>query len=135
MKLLHKILFWSHLIAGVIAGTVIFLMSATGVLLMYEHQIVEYAERDVREITAPGGTARRLDLDDLVARVRAQNRDARPTGVVLRNEPTASVAVSFGRDGATYVNPYTGAVLGKGSKLQSWFNDVTDWHRWLGREG
>jgi uncharacterized iron-regulated membrane protein len=25
--------------------------------------------------------------------------------------------------------------LGKGSKLQSWFNDVTDWHRWLGREG
>jgi uncharacterized iron-regulated membrane protein len=135
MKLLHKILFWSHLIAGVIAGTVIFLMSATGVLLMYEHQIVEYAERDGREITAPGGTARRLDLDDLVARVRAQNRDARPTGVVLRNEPTASVAVSFGRDGATYVNPYTGAVLGKGSKLQSWFNDVTDWHRWLGREG
>jgi hypothetical protein len=61
MKLLHKILFWSHLIAGVIAGTVIFLMSATGVLLMYEHQIVEYAERDGREITAPGGTARRLD--------------------------------------------------------------------------
>jgi predicted cobalt transporter CbtA len=43
MKLLHKIIFWSHLLAGVIAGVVIFIMSATGVILMYEHQMVEYA--------------------------------------------------------------------------------------------
>ncbi len=45
MKLLHKIIFWSHLLAGVIGGTVIFIMSATGVILMYERQLVEYAER------------------------------------------------------------------------------------------
>ena len=34
MKLLHKIVFWSHLLAGIIAGVVIFIMSATGVILM-----------------------------------------------------------------------------------------------------
>ena len=44
MKLLHKIIFWSHLLAGVIGGAVIFIMSATGVILMYERQLVEYAE-------------------------------------------------------------------------------------------
>ncbi|HEX2229333.1 MAG TPA: PepSY domain-containing protein [Candidatus Binatia bacterium] len=135
MKLLHKVIFWSHLLAGIIGGVVIFIMSATGFILMYEHQLVEWAERDVREITAPSAAARRLGLDDLVARAHAQNPDARPTGVVLRNEPTASVAVGFGRDGATYVNPYTGEVLGKGSKLDAWFHDVIDWHRWLGAEG
>ena len=34
MKLLHKIIFWSHLLAGIISGVVIFIMSATGVILM-----------------------------------------------------------------------------------------------------
>jgi uncharacterized iron-regulated membrane protein/flavodoxin len=135
MKLLHKIIFWSHLLAGVIGGGVIFIMSATGVILMYEHQLVEYAERDVREVLPPGGGARRMSLDELVAKARAQNPEARPTGVVLRNEPTASVAVGFGREGATYVNPYTGAVLGSGSKLHNWFHAVIDWHRWLATEG
>ena len=43
MKLLLKIIFWSHLIAGLVAAAVIFLMSATGLILMYEHQLVEYA--------------------------------------------------------------------------------------------
>ena len=134
MKLLHKIIFWSHLIAGIVAGAVIFLMSATGVILMYEHQLVEYAERDVRDVVPPAGAAR-LSLDEIVAKARAQNPDARPTGLVLRNQATASVAVGFGREGAVYVNPYNGAVLGRGSKLHDWFHDVIDWHRWLGREG
>lgn len=134
MKLLQKILFWSHLIAGVVGGAVIFLMSATGVVLMYEHQMVEYAERDLREV-APPAAAAKLSLDEIVAKARAQNPESRPTGIVLRNEPTASVAVSFGRDGAVYVNPYTGAFLGRESKLHDWFHAVIDWHRWLGREG
>ena len=105
MKLLHKIIFWSHLLAGVIAGVVIFIMSATGVILMYEHQLVEFAERDVRQVVPPAG-AQRLSLDELIAKARAQNPDTPPSGVVLRNETTAAVAVGFGREGATYVNPY-----------------------------
>ena len=62
MKLLHKIIFGSHLIAGMVAGAVIFLMSATGVILMYENQLVEYAERDVRDVVPAVGAAR-LSLD------------------------------------------------------------------------
>jgi uncharacterized iron-regulated membrane protein len=62
MKLLHKIIFWSHLLAGLIGGLVIFIMSATGVILMYEHQMVEYAERHVREVVPPSGNAPRQHL-------------------------------------------------------------------------
>jgi uncharacterized iron-regulated membrane protein len=97
--------------------------------------MVEYAERDVREVVPPDTNPAHLSLDEIVANARAQNPLLRPTGVVLRNEPTASVAVSFGRDGAVYIDPYTGTVLGKESKLHDWFNIVTDWHRWLGQEG
>src|SRR6185295_17752622 len=135
MKLPHKIIFWSHLLAGGIAGGVIFIMSATGFIVMYERQLVEFAERDMRPITAPGTGAQRLSLDELVAKVREQNPKTQVTGIVLRNEPTASVAVGFGRDGANYVNPYTGAVLGGESKLHDWFHDVIEWHRWFGTEG
>jgi uncharacterized iron-regulated membrane protein/flavodoxin len=76
-----------------------------------------------------------LSLDDLIANAREQNPGVQVTGVVLRKDSTASVAVGFGPDGTTYVSPYTGAVLGKGSKLHDWFHDVIDWHRWLGMEG
>jgi uncharacterized iron-regulated membrane protein/flavodoxin len=134
MKLFHKTIFWSHLLAGLVAGSVIFIMSATGVILMYERQMVEYAERDVREITVPAG-ATKLSLDQVIATARAQNPNAEPTGMVLRNDPTASVAVGFGREGVFYVNPYSGAGLGESSKLHGWFHDVIDWHRWLGMEG
>lgn len=135
MKVFHKIIFWSHLLAGVVAGAIIFLMSLTGFVLMYEHQLVEYAERDVRVVAPPAVDPRRLGLDELVARARKQNSGAQPTSVVLRSDPAAAIAVGFGRDGAVYVNPYSGAVLGKGSKLHDWFHDVVDWHRWLGMEG
>jgi uncharacterized iron-regulated membrane protein/flavodoxin len=135
MKLLHKIIFWSHLLAGAIGGVVILIMSATGFILMYEHQLVEYAERDVRMVVPPGPVARRIGLDELVLKARAQNHGAHPTAIVLRNDPAASVAVGFGREGAVYVDPYNGAVLGTGSKLHDWFHDVIDWHRWLAMEG
>jgi uncharacterized iron-regulated membrane protein/flavodoxin len=135
MKLPDKIIFWSHLLAGTVGGVVIFIMSATGFMVMYERQLVEFAERDVRQVAAPGAGAQRLGLAELVAKAREQNPKAQVTGVVLRNEPTASVAVNFGREGANYVNPYTGAVLGEESKLHDWFHEVIEWHRWLGTEG
>jgi uncharacterized iron-regulated membrane protein/flavodoxin len=135
MKLLHKIILWSHLLAGVTGGVVIFILSFTGFILMYEHQLVEYAERDVRQVVPPAGVAQRMSLDELVAKARRQNPSTQPSGIVLRGEPTASISVGFGREGAIYVDPYNGAVLGKGSKLHDWFHDVIDWHRWLGMEG
>jgi uncharacterized iron-regulated membrane protein len=134
MKCLHKIIFWSHLLAGVTAGLVIFIMSITGFVLMYEHQLVEYFGRNVRVVQPPRENPRRLSMDFLVAKAREQNGGAQPTGLVLRSHPAVSVAVGFGREGATYVNPYSGEVLGKESKLHDWFHTVIDWHRWLGTE-
>ena len=43
-SLFRRILFWAHLGSGVAAGLLILLMSVTGVLLTYEHQILASAE-------------------------------------------------------------------------------------------
>jgi uncharacterized iron-regulated membrane protein len=54
---------------------------------------------------------------------------------VLRRDPERPVAFTYGRD-TLYVNPYTGAILGQGSQgVRRFFRTVTDWHRWLGRQG
>jgi uncharacterized iron-regulated membrane protein len=132
----RQVIFWLHLVTGVLAGLVIGVMSVTGVLLACERQIVAFAERDVRTVQPPAAGVSRLDLDALVTRARAAVPEGRLSGVMLRADPTATVVVNFGRERTVFVHPYTGAVLGEGAKtLRHFFHTVTDWHRWLGTEG
>jgi uncharacterized iron-regulated membrane protein len=133
---LRQVIFWLHLVTGVLAGLVIGVMSVTGVLLAFERQIVAFAERDVRTVQPPASGESRLALDDLVTKARTVVPEGRLSGVMLRADPTATVVVNFGRERTVFVHPYTGAVLGEGAKtLRDFFHMVTDWHRWLGTEG
>lgn len=77
MKLFRKTLFWLHLIAGVVAGLFILLMSLTGVLLTYERQMLEQATTPA---VAPLEGSR-LALDQLVD--KAQSAD--PAGPPSRH--------------------------------------------------
>lgn len=130
--------FWAHLAAGVVAGIIVLVMSVTGVLLMYERQILEWADRGYRSAPASSvssGSAR-LPVEALLARVVAQRPGITPSGLSLQSDPAAPAAVSLGREGTLYVNPYTGELLGESApKARAFFHAVTDWHRWLGREG
>jgi uncharacterized iron-regulated membrane protein len=129
---LRKLLFWPHLIAGTIAGAVILMMSVTGVLLMYEKQMISWAdEREYR--FAP--QAARLAVEDLIRAVKA-SKGVMPSAVTLRSDPAAPAIFVMGRDGNLYVNPYTAEVLGSGSPaVRRFFRSVTEWHRWFGAEG
>ena len=134
MKLFHKIIFWTHLLAGVIAGLVIFIMSFTGVVLMYEPQISEYSEWNARWVT-PGPEAKRLSLDELVGKVREANPEGRPAFITMKSDPAASVIVNLGRENTVFVNPYTGELLGGLSATHNFLHEIVDWHRWLGMDG
>ncbi|MCL4851103.1 MAG: PepSY domain-containing protein, partial [Bryobacteraceae bacterium] len=48
----RKVLFWLHLASGCVAGIVILIMSVTGTLLMYEKQMIAWADREYR-VAAP----------------------------------------------------------------------------------
>lgn len=123
-----------HLTAGVSAGVVIFVMSATGALLALQPQILSFIERDVKFVEP--ANAERLSSQAIVDRARAAKNGARPIGLTLDSSPRASALVAFGPSGGVYVNPYTGEVLGEGStQARAFFRTLTDWHRWLGKSG
>jgi uncharacterized iron-regulated membrane protein len=130
MKLpFRQIIFWLHLASGVVAGSIVLVMSVTGVLLMYERQIVDRADRDLRA-TATGAT--RLPVETLLGKAAAIP-GAKPSSLTIQADPAAPAQIGLGRDRTLFVDPYTGRVLGEGSpKVRAVFHRITDWHRWLG---
>lgn len=131
----RKVLFWVHLIAGVVAGVIIGIMCATGAILAFEHEIVEWAERDARIVAAPvDGT--RLPLDAQIERAQAANPGARPTSIIVHAGPDHATTVGFGRDATYYVNPYTGEVRQpRSTAVHDFMHMMIDWHRWLAMSG
>jgi uncharacterized iron-regulated membrane protein len=133
----RKIVFWLHLVAGVVAGAVILVMSVTGVLLTYERQMTAWV--DQRGLAArPGVSAgNERSVEAVLAKVAASEPGgAAPSTLVVQADPAAPVAVAFGRQRTVYVDAASGQVLGEGSKrVRAFFHSVTEWHRWLATQG
>lgn len=132
--MIRTTLFWLHLAIGVSAGVIILLMSATGVLLAFERQIVAWAERDLH--ASPAEIARGpLPLATIVERAAAGQENP-VSAITLRSDPAAPLAVSFGRGRTIFVNRYTGEALGEGAvRVRAFFDANVHLHRWLALEG
>lgn len=130
MARIRKVLFWLHLTLGSAVGILIFVMSATGVLLSFQRQCVQWADRNVR--TVERAHAQRLSLNELLVSVeKAEQR--RPSNLTLRPAQDASVEAGFGRGSTVYVNPYSGETLGEGdASVRGFFRAVENLHRALG---
>lgn len=128
---LRKIAFWLHLVSGLVAGLVIAVMSFTGAVLAFEHEIVEWAERDVRRVEVPAG-AQAKPLDGLLATFKEAHPDVRPAGVTVTADPRDAVAVSAGRDGTYYINQYTGDIREPApTRTHDFMHLMEAWHRYL----
>lgn len=127
----HRTIFWAHLIAGILAGIVILSMSVTGLMISYETQIMDWANRGMR-VTPPAPDAPRLDVEALVAKVKETKPDLNPSGITWKADPGMPVTLSVGREGTFYANPYTGQFLGEQNHaVHEFFHAATDWHRFL----
>ncbi len=136
MKLFRKILFWCHLTAGVAAGIVILIMCVTGVLLTYERQIIKWADTRSYNVAPTSETPNRLSVETLISKVLDKQSDATPTSVLMRSAEDEPAAFSYTGGRTVFINPYTGEVLGEGSKgVRNFFSVVTGFHRWLGGNG
>lgn len=131
---LRSLVFWPHLIAGVVAGAVILLMSVTGVLLTYERQLIAWS--DSHYVSTPPQTgAARLSVEELLARVRQARPDLAPTAVTVASEPTEPVMLAVPQR-VIYADAYSGAVLGEGTRtVRELMADLRAWHRWIAVEG
>ena len=136
MTTLRKLIFWSHLACGLIAGVVIAIMSATGVAIAFEHELLDWLDRDVARVTAPAGTAPK-PLAELQASVASQFPSFKTTAIQVPRDPAAAYTFRAGRNGTLYVNPYTGlAAAPKSDAAHHVIEDLIHWHRWLGaRDG
>jgi uncharacterized iron-regulated membrane protein len=132
---LRSLIFWPHLIAGVTAGIIIFVMCVTGVLLTYERQLLAWADSGFHSIK-PANDARPLPLDTVLERLRSSHPDLTPTAVTIRSEEDAAVAV-VARQRTLYVDRYSGSVVGEASRggVRKFMADLRAWHRWLAVEG
>lgn len=142
-------LFWTHLVVGIVAGTVVFIMSSTGAALSLQPQILAWAERDFRVVTPPSADASWLGPDALIERVRQQRPGAAVTGVTLEYGARQAAAVTMSKTDASaqpgpaqqttiYVNPYSGEIVGHVDPTSGWrrfFRVNTDWHRYLSLAG
>ena len=132
---IRTVFFWLHLAAGLLAGVVVVIMSATGVLLAFEKQLVYYADTRHISLTPPAAAAP-LPIDEILARVAATGLVASPSAIAVRRDPTAPVALTIGQGVVAYADPYTGRLLGKGDVgVRAFFRSMTDWHRWLAASG
>jgi len=123
---MRKILFWIHLIMGLVAGVIIFVMCVTGALLTFERQMVDWADRGAARVTSAPGAAR-IPLSVLLAKFGGT-----PAGVVVRSDPSEPVELVMTKDRTIYVNPYTGAVTGSPSpRIHAFFQATRAWHRWF----
>ena len=130
----RSVIFWSHLVCGVTAGLVIFMMSATGVLLTYERQITAWFDKG--SYTAPDPSTPRLPIAGLLAKARDHAPEITPAALTIDSDPSAPVTVQLNRSGILYLNPYTGAILGEGDQgIRNFFHTVTSWHRWFNTGG
>ena len=135
MARFRTVLFWMHLVTAMIAGAIILIMSATGVLLTYEKRMTYWA--DTRGLDGaprqPGAVT--LSAADLIERAQTVRSD-KPTAMRWRVDPNAPVEVVFGTKGTLFLNRYTGDVVGEGNtRVRAFFAKVTELHRYLAQNG
>ena len=129
----RKTIFWVHLGTGVVVGLVVAMMSLTGVLLTYEQQMVAWA--DSRSWPSPPAQAVRVSVEEIVASATASGVSAQR--VTFHRDQAKPVLVGGGRrDPSTYVDAYTGTVLGQPTNtMRTVMQTLTGWHRWFDVDG
>ncbi len=131
----RKIVFWMHLTAGVFAGTVVLIMSVTGVALTYQKQMTAWADRAFWPPAAPHDVEP-LPLDILISRVVQARPEARPAEVIIAADRSAPVLVTAASGPNLFVNRYTGEIRELGtSPTREFFRHMTTWHRYIGGTG
>lgn len=131
----HRAIFWAHLVTGLAVGLVILSMAVSGLLISYERQITEWADRGFKAMPPAPGAAR-LPMDTLLVKAKETRPSLAPVGITWKADPMAPVLLNLGRDSLLYVDPYTGKVLGEGDKVwRGFFQTMTEWHRFLGQQG
>jgi uncharacterized iron-regulated membrane protein len=125
-KLIQKL----HLVLGFASGLVVLVVSLTGSLLVFEHELEEAVAHERFFVERPG--THRLPVDALLAEVRAAYPGRRVGGFEIDNDARKTVRVKLEEPRVTvFVNPYSGRLQGEQAYETRFFTIVLKLHRYL----
>lgn len=128
----RRSIFWIHLVSGLVAGVVIAIMSATGVAIAFEEEILAWTDRHASRITAPAGDATPRTIEQLRADLAETRPDFKVTGFNIPRDPTRAYIAYSGWHNKLYVNPYTGELReSEAHGVHDVIHLLEEWHRWL----
>ncbi len=132
MPYVRKILFWIHLVVGLVAGLVILVMAITGVAMTYEQQLIGWA--DGIKVSPPAEKS--VILPETLLKENPKQDGNAPTALTIHSDANKPASLQFGREKMILINPYTGESLGEGNvKVRSFFKWNLSMHRWLSLQG
>jgi uncharacterized iron-regulated membrane protein len=130
--MLRKCLFWSHLVVGICTGVIVFIMSATGVLLTYEKQIIDWDEARYSVVASQGEQT--LTTDQVLNIIREKHPEENHIYIHWFRKKGRAIPVWAGNY-RYLLSPYSGEVLQTGeSTIVELLHFITDLHRWLAME-
>ncbi|MBX3174211.1 MAG: PepSY domain-containing protein [Gemmatimonadaceae bacterium] len=122
-----------HLAIGLAAGILIPLMSATGVLLGFERQMIAWIDGTPSVVPTEAAP---MSLDDLLAAAGLER--ASVASVVVRANVTAPYTIRLRERGAAAVllDPHRGGRVDANAdeRGRAFFAALRRWHRWVGAE-
>lgn len=127
---IRSVLFWMHLVTGVVVGLVVAIMSVTGAAVAYEKHMLDRAatKHHVAPITAG---AVRLSLDSLYERAITAIPNQRVASLTVYADTTVPIALGLDSRQSLFVDPYNATVLGNDASVRSFMNVMLKWHRSL----
>ncbi|MBN8456380.1 MAG: PepSY domain-containing protein [Verrucomicrobia bacterium] len=127
-----RVLFWSHLALGVVAGLAIALLAATGIAMSFESVVIDRMERSLMTRHATPLGAPPMGVDRMMALARERFPDMRDPVLEVRSDPALPWIYRTGRGERHYLHPANGDDLGAGpERARRLFQAVVSLHRWL----
>jgi uncharacterized iron-regulated membrane protein len=124
-----------HLWLGLASGLVVLIVAGTGILLVFEDELDEWAHHDFYFVPVPQN-AQRLPMDSLVHAAAAYNPALKVTRIYAETQAPDRSVVFMAKKGKMQtwniaVDPYTGKVIKGINQSKSFFGIVLDLHRRL----
>lgn len=131
--MLRKSIFWIHLVSALISGIIIAIMSATGIAIAFEAEILDWVDRDFSRVEIPAAQKTPLTIDQLLAGLAIEHPDFKPSTIQTFPEPDRAYKFFQGRENLIFANPYTGAFhFSAAGPAHHVLHTLEEWHRWLG---
>src|SRR3954470_1876733 len=129
---LYRAVWRWHFFAGLFVAPFAVFLAITGAIYLWKPQYEEWRYRDLFTVPVPTGQTP-LSADAQFAAARAAFPSLNPIQFVPAARPGRSAEVQFGAamgpdKSAVFVNPYTGAVLGRIDEASRFMSTIHDLH-------